>query len=601
MAPARLRLVALCAAFAVVLALRVIAHADLGRDLAISMPILDGRWSLDQASRIADGEIWGKSPFFMAPLYPHLLVPFSTFFADPVAPIRALQIVVGLLTWLMAVLFAWKRIGPGAAVAAGWLLALAGPPILYENLLLVDPWISLILITLLWFDPSRGGRGRAVLAGALAALAALGRPSYLVLAPVVWLRILLSRPEVTKRGAPSPSKMKLLFASLAGWAVILAPIALQNAGSGAPGTLVSTNGGINLYLGFHDESRGGFSMPPELLVQEDPTGQRAAAFMTGRSVTPAEASRFWMRRAVDWIFENPGRALLLELRKLGLWLGAREQPQIEVFPVLRSRHTVLRWAPLHFGWFVALGLLGLFTEWRRREFWRRWGFWVGILSVCLLTSLATFAVGRFRLPAWGLLSLPAGAGIAFMVESARRGLAKRLLYALVAVGLVLLLTAIMPSANLTRAAAHFHHSLAQRHLTIGEAEAALDEVDKARSLDPDVPFLDHTRGAALASLGRRDEAIKAYLRSISRGPHPKTYQNLGTLYGQMGRHEEALRYLEKAAQIRPDDPALLTDYGVALWENRRFEEAREVWLRALKRNPYDERLRTYLEMPITSE
>ena len=96
MAPARSRLIALCAAFAVALALRLIAYADLGRDLAISMPILDGRWSLDQAAQIADGEIWGKSPFFMAPLYPHLLVPVTKLFADPVGHVRAAEDVIDI-------------------------------------------------------------------------------------------------------------------------------------------------------------------------------------------------------------------------------------------------------------------------------------------------------------------------------------------------------------------------------------------------------------------------------------------------------------------------------------------------------------------------
>jgi tetratricopeptide (TPR) repeat protein len=393
----------------------------------------------------------------------------------------------------------------------------------------------------------------------------------------------------------------LLLASAGAWAVVLAPFAVHNALTGAPGTLVSTNGGLNLYLGFHEGSRGGFDKPPELVVQEDPTGQRAASLMSGHSMTPAEASRFWMQRAFDWIGANPGRALLLELRKLGLWLGAREQPQLEVYPALRSRHPVLRWAPLHFGWFVALGGLGLFLEWRRGRFWRRWGLWIGVLAVCLFTSLVTFAVGRFRLPAWTLMSLPAGAGIACLVGYARRGRAKNLAYGLAAAGAILLATELMPRADFNRASAHFHHSLAQRHMRIGELETALEQVDIAMSFAPDTPFLDHTRGAALASLGRQDEAIRAYQRSLSRTPHPKTLRNLGTLYGKKGRHEEALRYLRQAAQIRPDDPALLGDLGVALWENRLYEEAREVWLRALKLDPYDERLRNFLELSHPSE
>lgn len=582
---------ALAAALATALVLRILAFVSLGRDPAVAVPILDAQWSLDQAAEILSGRGWGAAPFFMAPLYPHLLAPVAALTSDPATGVRALQLVAGLATWLLAVGAAWRKVGPGAAVAAGWLLALAGPPLLYENLLLVDPWLALLLTALLWFDPAEGTVRRPAVAGALAALAALGRASYLLIGPLIWLRILLA--------SGAGDRGKRLGAAVAAWALLLAPVAIQNAATGAPGTLVSTNGGINLYLGFHDGSRGGFHKTPELLFAEDPTGQRAASAAEGRSLSPAETSRYWTGRAVSWIAQNPGKTLALEIRKLAMWLGSREQPQIEVFPVLRARHGPLRWAPLHFGWFLALAALGFAAEARgarRGALWRGWGWWAGLLLVCCLTSLATFSVGRFRLPAWALLSLPAGVGVKSLVTWAREGRRKALVWGLALVALVLIATSVFPSADMRRAAAHFHRSLAQRDLEAGEPQRALEELDRAATLDADLPLLDHTRGVALARLGRDEEAIRAYRESLARvGPHPKTLQNLGALYGKSGRHEEALRYLREAARMRPDDPGVLADLGVALWNTGSTDAAKEVWNRALRINPGDQRILQILQ------
>src|SRR5512138_2120495 len=53
--------------------LRVAGTAGLAADLRVSEPILDGRYYLDVAGRLASGRGWPEGPIVMPPLYPWVL------------------------------------------------------------------------------------------------------------------------------------------------------------------------------------------------------------------------------------------------------------------------------------------------------------------------------------------------------------------------------------------------------------------------------------------------------------------------------------------------------------------------------------------------
>ncbi len=60
--------------------------------------------------------------------------------------------------------------------------------------------------------------------------------------------------------------------------------------------------------------------------------------------------------------------------------------------------------------------------------------------------------------------------------------------------------------------------------------------------------------------------------------------SLGWVLYRMGRHEEAVRQLRRALQIRPD-PEIAAHLGEVLWVLGRREEARAVWDQALRQTP----------------
>lgn len=112
-------------------------------------------------------------------------------------------------------------------------------------------------------------------------------------------------------------------------------------------------------------------------------------------------------------------------------------------------------------------------------------------------------------------------------------------------------------------------NLANLLLQAGEAEAALAEYDAALLREPLAGLVLHNRAHALAGLGRWDAALAdlAQARGLVVGPH-RIDLLMGEWYHRLGRLDDALAALVRAAEARPDlaEPwlalaALLRDQG----------------------------------------
>jgi serine phosphatase RsbU (regulator of sigma subunit) len=72
------------------------------------------------------------------------------------------------------------------------------------------------------------------------------------------------------------------------------------------------------------------------------------------------------------------------------------------------------------------------------------------------------------------------------------------------------------------------------------------------------------RGAALATEGKSDEAVRIYERLLEIEPEDAAaLSNLGTLYWRLGRREEAAARFRAAAEIDPADPRILKNLALA--------------------------------------
>lgn len=158
-----------------------------------------------------------------------------------------------------------------------------------------------------------------------------------------------------------------------------------------------------------------------------------------------------------------------------------------------------------------------------------------------------------------------------------------------------------------------------------QREEAIEVLGVALAADPDHPDLLYARAMLAVALDRLDVLEADLRRILIRDPdHADALNALGyTLADRTDRLDEAHRFIERALQLRPEEPAVLDSMGwvlyrmgdaaaaepylrraldklfdaeiaahlgEVLWELGRHDEARLVWQRALDADPHHEYL-----------
>src|SRR5262245_13909679 len=113
--------------------------------------------------------------------------------------------------------------------------------------------------------------------------------------------------------------------------------------------------------------------------------------------------------------------------------------------------------------------------------------------------------------------------------------------------------------------------------SIGRADEALAEMDRAQELDPLSLAVSVQRGFVLEMARRYDELIDGFSRVIAQDPnHYQAHYILGRAYAAKGQLEEAVATLEKATVLSRRAPGALGFLGMAYGLAGRKDEANKV-------------------------
>jgi hypothetical protein len=192
------------------------------------------------------------------------------------------------------------------------------------------------------------------------------------------------------------------------------PVTLRNWTKGGELVLISSNTGINLYLGNNPRYDATVAMRPgrdwQALVRSPRLHGVSGA---------GPASRFFVERVTAYARQDPVGFLALQARKLRLLLGGTEIPRNqEIYPA-RAWSPVLRvllWKvpglAFPFGLLLPVAVVGLGVAWRRAP--------ILAASVVLLglAVAAFFVTGRYRAPLIPMLALFAAAGVRWVAVEA---------------------------------------------------------------------------------------------------------------------------------------------------------------------------------------
>jgi tetratricopeptide (TPR) repeat protein len=533
-APANRSWIWLVVIFTAALATRLEAWRELAPIPLFRTPQLDSREYLDWASRLAAGDWSWPSPPPHGPGYPFFLAACLKFLGG-IDAARFVQALGGSLDCVLVGLLAKRFFGPTAGGISGLLLAFEGP-IVFHDVSILSESLLLLLSTGAVLICQESKPLRAGAAGALAAAAALVRPTALILLPIV-AATLAHRSGSRKKGR----RAILLCLGAAGF--VLLPIALANRRATGSFLLVQGHGGLNFYMG---NSPAGTGLPTARPGAGWETLETEAA-RHGKRLA-GEQDRFYIQKALSEIAQAPVRYAGLLGRKLLWTVQADEIRETFSFSFFASQAPLLSWLP-GFSWILVLALPGIFDAARQRPRPVVLFAWVGATAatcVLLLTS------SRYRLPMLPPLAIFAGRGSVLLFDSFKGGARERLATGgLLAAGIL--------TCHLSRHPPS--HVFAEEWAASGYAlihEYDLEAADRAfvRAIEEDPRWSPAWGGRGVVAFDRGDLAASESLleRSVQLAPdNVATLLALGQLLESQARWSEAEKRYEEALRIAPAD------------------------------------------------
>ncbi len=538
------------------------------RTEAFRIPVVDAATYHAQARQVAEGRPAAPEAFWQPPLYPYLLAVGYRLGLTAMLPLRLVHglavVAAAFLTWRLA----RRWLSPRLALVAGGIVAAYGPLLGFATQLLPTGLatvltLAAVLATLRLRE--RPGSWRAAGCGAAFGLAALAWPLALggLAVPAAWCGRRWRRAG--SDAAARRAALRLIAALLVTAGAVLTPVALRNRVVSGAWTLISTNGGINFYIGNNPD--------PELTLGARP-GQdwerlTAWPYRLG-AATAAEADAFFYAEAVRYARASPAAFTRGLARKLSLLLYSEEIPRnVSLYTLREWSHSLalLVWRGPGFafpgGLLLPLALLGLRPLWRGGADGRLLLAQLAVLAVLLVLF---FPAARYRMPLIPLLAVCAAAGGGGLGQAWRAG-RRATASALLAGALVLVNAPRTLPAPPRAEAAEFETWLGVGLQVRGRTEEALVYYDRALARDPDYADAHYYRGSACRALGQRDAARLAFLAALSARPnHEKALHDLAVLHYEDGEVEKAAALLRRAVANNPR--YLLAIRHLALAEGR---------------------------------
>ncbi|MCH8146392.1 MAG: glycosyltransferase family 39 protein [Planctomycetes bacterium] len=496
--------------------LRAVYVHQLSANPLFAHPEMDELYHDQWARNMVAGESFVDGPYFRAPLYPAFLALIYKIFGQSYMAPRMAQAVLGSLSCGLLFLVGWRVFGRAVAGVAGFLAAGYWTLIYFDGELLIPSliiFLDLLLLLLLFHAARSPGKLLYAAVGIVLGLSAIARPNILLLAPVLAVCPLVLHRAMRKRSWAYSGMLTL------GCVSIVAPIAVRNYVVGGDVVLISSQAGVNFYIGNNPKSDGHTAIVPgtpggwwEGYYASIERAEQAA----GRSLKPSEVSRYYFSQAADFITEQPTQFSQLFWKKLRLfWTRDEVSNNKGVYFWTEQFAPVMKYLPIGFGVVGPLGLLGLILCCR----FRAERFYIsGFVLLYMLSVVLFFCTARYRMPVIPLLILLA----VFAVFEGVRALRGKQWIACGTGVAVLALAGLF--VNLPVAGAPFRNDafsfirLGTAYIDTGDTEAAIQSFRSSLELEPEFRTASFNLAKLFHREGRIDEAIPEYRRALVARP-----------------------------------------------------------------------------------
>jgi Flp pilus assembly protein TadD len=558
-------------------------------------PDVDELWHLRWAIDILEKGFWGSEVYFRGPLYPYLLALLWKVTGASYFWTRLIQLAFGAASVSLTYLLGREYFSERTARLGSVFYAIYGTLILYEGMFLIEgTFIFLNLLGLLILARNRENPRKSVylLCGVVFGLSAIARPNILLVVPLLGLWLLVhfsSRIGVRK-------VILLVVVFFAGVAAPIVPVTVRNYVVADDFVMISSQGGINLYLGNNPSAEGLTMIMPEIVLDARvpwtkfiPTVTQYAEKEMDRPLKPSEVSSFWSNRAKQFIYEHPGTFLALTYKKLVYFFsGFENSDQMDIYDFTKysSLLSILifdKGLKFPYGLFAPLALLGIGLTYRR---WRP------------LTPLLLFVVGyvpsvilflvtaRHRLAVIPIFLLFGAYAVFWLWDALKESGLRKAGVPLAILVLLLVLSNINFFDLGFRNVPQIHFGLGLSYIRQGNYPAAIDEFNLALKEAPSSPPIYLGLGTAYIKMGRSQDAIAPLNQAITLDPnYTDAYINLGQAYFEAGDVDRAEMAFRRATTLEPNRVEPYLNLGEIFMNRNDLNLARQNLLKALDLQP----------------
>ncbi|MBZ0266380.1 tetratricopeptide repeat protein [bacterium] len=511
----------------------------------------------------ADSLIQGNSPdipFFRAPFYPYFIAVLGKMFhGDTFWSIRIIQIFFSSLSASLLAVLARRWLDSSLAgwiAGVGW--AIYGLSIYFDGEGLIASLYTSFFILLIYLLDHH--RNHPTLLRTIFPILTLGILTLLRANALLWwivVPVLLIKQSNFYHKRFDIEQTRNLIIAILLLCMIVTPTILHNLRAGG-GFAISTQGGINLYLGNHPSATGAYAVDPDF--GNDWTREQIehrAEDIEGRSLTAAEISRFYTRLAWKYWTTSPVDAIELTVKKFLLIFNNREIGNNRVLlPFIHEVSPLLAgWVKINFALIAILGLSGLVYGWRKFTNLRPA---IVLAGVHLFGILPFFITARYRFPITPVLLIGSTVSLIYLTQIFKKGLMEKGLFRKYwQIGIVALTTTI---------------------IVLAPSSVHVDSM-------PIDQWLFHQANAALR-LNRLEIATTKFHEVLHENSNYKDAAlNLGVIHLRQSDFDSAGWYFERELETYPDNVKALNNMGVVEERNDNLQESRAFYQQALLADP----------------
>ncbi len=525
-------------------------------------PSLDFTFFDQRAKEILNGQ-WFSSDYLFNPLYPYFLaIMYAIFGMDLFFP-RLIQALFGALLVFPVYHIANYAFNRRSALIAAGLCALYMPLIYYDGILMATTLQVLFLTVSVALVAGKLTRMRLLISGLLMGLVLLAAPNYLIVSFAVagWIAFFQHK-------CPGLKTVSAAILYLAGVIIVVSPITVYHAVRNNEFVFVAPHGGINFYIGNHEQATGSYMMVTGISNspgQQTRDSKKIVSEKLGRPATNREVSAFWVGKSLEFMKNNPVAFAKLQIRKLALFWNAYEIPSEYGLDFDSRFHSILRLPLFRFGWIAPFALTGLLMIPAKKQLDKR----KALLPVCLLVSVMIaviifFVHARYRMPATPWLLMFAGFCVSSSVSHIKQNHWKTMILIAVCLAAGFSLTW-LDLTEQTDLPGWFNRALA--HIALGqmdEAEECLQEILRQDS-SPKAWFY-------LGTLQMMDDRLEDAEFSfqnvlVQDTDNFEALMNLSQVYIRKEQYEAARRLLERTVRVHSDTadaPILLAELYIRM-------------------------------------